>query len=270
MKRFIIAALGIVLVVWLSGFRAPSIRAQPVATIALPAPGSAKQLYSGCNNISLTFPDGTPSQTVVQAVSATGAIEAMWRYNVILNKFEGFSPTYPQASDLLTVNFLDAVWLCMALPGPSPTPTQAPTQATQTPMTSSSQLIWSWSQAVSGPAGAVVIVEFRQGMVVRLTPDGLVSLGLEDVSSAADVFARYPIVEVAPDFSRPVEELERERRRLEQETGTLQPDLTLFFRVTLAAGADASAFVQELLPLDTVQTAYVQPEPAPPPAGPVP
>jgi hypothetical protein len=254
MKRFIIAALGLVLVVWSSGFRAPVVLAQPVATIALPAPSGTKQLYAGCDNISLTFPNGTASQTVVQAVTPTGVIGTMWRYNAALNKFEGFSLAYPQASDLLTVNFLDAVWLCMALPGPPPTSTPAPTGSAQTPTPSSSQLIWSWSQAVSGPGGAVVIVKFREGMVVRLTEDGLVSLGPEDVSSVAAVFARYPIVEVAPDFSRPPEELE--------------PNLALYFRVTVAADADPNAFVQELLTLDTVQTAYVQPQPAPPPAGP--
>lgn len=92
---------------------APSTLAQPVATIALPAPGAAKQLYPGCNNITLSFPDGTPSQTAVQAVTPPASVEALWRHSAALNKFEGFSPAYPQASDLLTVNFLDAVWVCM-------------------------------------------------------------------------------------------------------------------------------------------------------------
>ena len=107
-----------------------SVWAQPVASIALPAPGSTQQLYSGCNNISLTFPDGTPSQTVVQAVTPASTVETLWRFNGPLNKFEGFSPAFPQASDLMSVHFLDAVWFCMsAAPGatspplPSPTPT---------------------------------------------------------------------------------------------------------------------------------------------------
>ena len=93
--------------------QSPSAQAQPVATIALPAPGVAKQLYSGCNNVGLTFPDGTQSQAVVQAVIPAGAVQSMWRHNAALNKFEGFSPAYPQASDLLTVSCMDAVWLCM-------------------------------------------------------------------------------------------------------------------------------------------------------------
>ena len=89
------------------------ILAQPVASIALPAPAAAKQLYPGCNNIALSFPDATPSATVLQAVTPGGAVDTMWRHSAALNKFEGYSAQFPQASDLLTVNFMDAVWLCM-------------------------------------------------------------------------------------------------------------------------------------------------------------
>jgi len=126
-------------VVVLLAAHGPSVRAQPVATITLPSPGGTKQLWPGCNNIALSFPDGTASQAVVQAVTPAGAVQAMWRHNAALNKFEGFSPAAPQASDLLTVNFMDAVWLCLAgtppaapppppvAPTPTPVPPPAPT-----------------------------------------------------------------------------------------------------------------------------------------------
>jgi len=91
-----------------------SAQSQPVASVALPEPSGTKQLYPGCNNIVLTFPDGTASQTVVQAVTPAGTVQSMWRHNAAQNRFEGFSPAAPQASDLLTVNFLDAVWICVA------------------------------------------------------------------------------------------------------------------------------------------------------------
>jgi len=129
----------------LLGAHGSAVRAQPVASIALPEPGASVQLYPGCNNIGLTFPDGTASETVVQAVTPAGVVQAMWRHNAALNKFEGFSPAAPQASDLLTVNFLDAVWLCVAgAPPPVPTATSpaAPTapapMATPTPPTATS------------------------------------------------------------------------------------------------------------------------------------
>jgi hypothetical protein len=145
MKRLALAAVGLAVV--LLATYGPSVGAQPVASITLPAPGSTKQLYPGCNAIALTFPDGTTSQTVLQAVTPSGAVEAMWRHDAALNQFEGFSPAAPQASDLLTVNFLDPVWLCLPgtltpvstavpcspSPPPSPVPTATPKPATATP-----------------------------------------------------------------------------------------------------------------------------------------
>lgn len=116
------------------------VRAQQVATIALPAPGGTVQLYPWCNNVALTFPDGTPSETVVQAVTPSETVQAMWRHNAALNMFEGFSPAAPpEANDLLTVNFLDPVWLCLAgTPTPAPTaappPPPAPGAPTATPV----------------------------------------------------------------------------------------------------------------------------------------
>jgi hypothetical protein len=108
----LLAAAAVVVALLLS--HTTSTQAQPVGTIALPAPGVDKQLYPGCNNIALSFPDGTPSQEVVQAVTPAGAVETMWRHSAAQNRFEGYSAQFPQASDLLAVNFFDAVWLCMA------------------------------------------------------------------------------------------------------------------------------------------------------------
>jgi hypothetical protein len=113
--------------------RGSSLRAQTVASITLPSPGSTVQLYAGCNNISLTFPDGTTSETVVEAISPSGALQAMWRHNAAQNRFEGFSPTAPQASDLLAVDFLDAVWLCMAGPAPAVAPSPGAVSQPTTP-----------------------------------------------------------------------------------------------------------------------------------------
>jgi branched-chain amino acid transport system substrate-binding protein len=116
--------------VLLAGSRAP-VSAQPLANIALPEPGGVEQLYAGCNNISLTFPDGTPSQTVVQAVNPAGTVETLWRFNGPENRFEGYSPAYPQASDLMSVNSLDAVWICMAEAAPGVTDTEILLGSTQ-------------------------------------------------------------------------------------------------------------------------------------------
>jgi beta-lactamase superfamily II metal-dependent hydrolase len=112
--------------------------AQQVATITLPAPGSTKTLYEGCNNIALTFPDRTPvghphpgwtTQSVVDAIEPSSALQSIWRHDAAQNRFQGFSAAAPQASDLLTVNFLDAVWVCVTAQAVAPTP--APTNISQ-------------------------------------------------------------------------------------------------------------------------------------------
>jgi hypothetical protein len=131
--------IAIAVVAALLAVHGTSARAQPVASITLPAPGATKQLYPGCNNISLTFPDGTTSQTVVQAVTPAGSVQAMWRHNAALNRFEGFSPAAPQASDLLSVDFLDSVWLCVTA-APSPVPTPPPPTVTRVPPTPTRQV----------------------------------------------------------------------------------------------------------------------------------
>jgi hypothetical protein len=101
---------------WSSG------RAQPVASITLPSPGVTKQLYPGCNNIGLTFPNGTSSGDVIAAVSPAGSVEAMWRHDAAQQRWEAFSAAAPSASDLLTVNFLDAIWMCIVGGPPTATP----------------------------------------------------------------------------------------------------------------------------------------------------
>jgi hypothetical protein len=124
MKRLAVTLAGLAVVAALLAARGSPVHAQAVASITLPDPGGTVQLYEGCNNISLTFSDGTASETVVEAVSPAEAVQAMWRYSAAESRFVGFSPAAPQASDLLSVNFLDAVWLCVtgaaAAPGGGP------------------------------------------------------------------------------------------------------------------------------------------------------
>jgi hypothetical protein len=117
-----LAAILAALVVLLAGHWSSG-RAEPVASITLPPPGAVLQLYPGCNNVGLTFGDGTASGAVLDAVSPAGSVETMWRHDAAQQRWEGFSPAAPEASDLLTVNFLDAMWLCLVGSSPTATPT---------------------------------------------------------------------------------------------------------------------------------------------------
>jgi len=109
-----------------------AVHAQPVATISQPEPGGTKELYEGCNAVALTFPNGTSSQAVANAVSPAGSVQAIWSYNTAQQRFTAFSPSAPQASDLLSVNFLDAVWVCVA--GATPPPATIPPTVTAPPL----------------------------------------------------------------------------------------------------------------------------------------
>ena len=129
MSRLGVVAVGLALVAALAVYSNPLVKAQQVATITLPAPGATKALYEGCNNIALTFPDRTPvghphpgwtTQTVIDAVQPSSALQSIWRYDASLSQFFGFSVAAPQASDLLTVFFLDAVWICVTAPAVGP------------------------------------------------------------------------------------------------------------------------------------------------------
>jgi hypothetical protein len=175
--RLPMAILAGLVVVLVAGGRA-SVSAQPVASIALPDPGGVEQLYAGCNLLALTFPDATPSQTIVQAVTPAGTVETLWRFNGPLNKWEGFSPAFPQASDLMSVNFLDAVWLCMSTGAPPNGGQQPPPAAAATPTPTPPAQVIPPAPLPAGPTADVVPTDLfadnqPQGVMwVRITNNG--------------------------------------------------------------------------------------------------
>jgi hypothetical protein len=87
-----------------------------------PKPLRVVNLIVGCNNIALTYPDGTPVGVVIGSINPQGALYAIWRLNpsppppTTGPRYEGFAPAAPQASDLQGVNFLEAVFLCVSVP----------------------------------------------------------------------------------------------------------------------------------------------------------
>jgi hypothetical protein len=86
-----------------------------------PIPVRVVDLAVGCNNIALTYPDGTPVGVVVGSINPQGAMYAIWRLNAapptpgVGPTYEGFAPAAPEASDLQGVNFLEAVFLCVSV-----------------------------------------------------------------------------------------------------------------------------------------------------------
>jgi hypothetical protein len=86
-------------------------------TTSAPAETETVALVAGCNNLVLTWPNGTPTSQVAAAVSPAEALIAVWQFDAAQGRFFGFAPQAPQASDLTMVNRLDAVFLCLREPG---------------------------------------------------------------------------------------------------------------------------------------------------------
>ncbi len=115
------------------------------------------------------------------------------------------------------------------------------------------------------PGGARVQVKFVDGSGVRLRDGRLVSETGQDLSALDGVLADYPGVTIERLFQRPEEDLAAERAAAEARTGLPQPDLNLYYRLTVAEGVDASGFIGELEGVAVVDRAYLDPGAAPPP-----
>lgn len=86
-------------------------------TVVMSEQTETVQLVAGCNNVTLTWPDGTVTSEVAAAVSPLSALLGMWRFDSGRQTYEGFSPLAPGASDLTSVNRTDAVFICLSTPG---------------------------------------------------------------------------------------------------------------------------------------------------------
>jgi ABC-type branched-subunit amino acid transport system substrate-binding protein len=94
----------------------PPVSLDPAGTIFSTA------LAASCNAIGLSFPDGTSPSQVASAVTPPAALESIWRYEASQGSFQAYMAAAPQASDLTSLHFLDAVYLCTAAPGSVATP----------------------------------------------------------------------------------------------------------------------------------------------------
>jgi hypothetical protein len=88
----------------------------PVATPTPLPPGyEAVELAAGCNPVTSTYPNATPIGTIAAAVGPAGNLNALWQFES--GVWLGYSPAYPQASDLTASDLLDVIFICVAGPG---------------------------------------------------------------------------------------------------------------------------------------------------------
>jgi hypothetical protein len=88
----------------------------PAATPTPLPPGmEAVTLVAGCNPLASTFPDDTPVQTIASNVGPAGSLTSLWEFE--MGTWLGYSPEYPEVSDLQEKDFLDVVFVCVSGPG---------------------------------------------------------------------------------------------------------------------------------------------------------
>jgi len=83
-------------------------------------------LSTGCNAIGLTFADGAAPSEVAGAVTPAGALQSIWRLDNATHAFQAYVSAAPQASDLTSLSFLDAVYICTGGPATLSMPRVSP------------------------------------------------------------------------------------------------------------------------------------------------
>ena len=73
----------------------------------------AVDLLAGCNPIVSTWADGTEIETVAGVVAPPEALDAIWALTPEGDAWLGFAPATPEASDLVSVDMLDAFFICV-------------------------------------------------------------------------------------------------------------------------------------------------------------
>jgi parallel beta-helix repeat protein len=92
----------------------------PGAATATPTTGPMESvtLVGGtCNPVASSYPDNTPIATIAGAVSPSGILISIWKFEPSSGAWLGYSPQAPQASNLTQVNRLDAIFICVSSAG---------------------------------------------------------------------------------------------------------------------------------------------------------
>jgi serine protease len=122
--------------------------------------------------------------------------------------------------------------------------------------------------ALAPAQGQVLHVKFREGSGVRLLDGRLTSGPGVDVAAVRLALSLVPGLTVERLFSQPEAQLQADLEGIEAVSGDDVADLNLYFRLRVPGPVQAQGLLRALAALPVVETAYVEPPPAPPPATP--
>jgi hypothetical protein len=79
--------------------------------------GEVVALVAGCNPVAITFQDDTPIQTIAGCVAPPEILIAIWEFEAPTGVWLGYSPQFPEVSDLTEKDRLDVAFLCVDASG---------------------------------------------------------------------------------------------------------------------------------------------------------
>jgi hypothetical protein len=81
----------------------------------LPSGYEVQSFLPGCNLMTSTFADGAGVETIATAVAPSGILESLWSFRE--GDWLGYSPRYPEVSDLVEIDFAQTFFICASAPG---------------------------------------------------------------------------------------------------------------------------------------------------------
>jgi len=93
----------------------PSATGPGATATPLPPGMEAVDLVAGCNPVASTYPDATAAQTIADNVGPAGILDSLWEFE--MGTWLGYSPQFPEVSDLREKDFLDVVFVCVSSSG---------------------------------------------------------------------------------------------------------------------------------------------------------
>jgi hypothetical protein len=115
----------------------------------------------------------------------------------------------------------------------------------------------------AGQSHEIIEVKFVEGSAYRLQDGKFVTQGNDNLASIQTVLQAHAVRTVERLFTESENDILAEKVRIEAASGEQMPDLNLWYRFTVAPGADAAALVDALNALPEVEIAYPAPLPAP-------
>jgi hypothetical protein len=95
-----------------SGLTVTPTPAGPTPTPTPLPPGmEAVALAAGCNPVASTSPNNTSITEIAGAVTPAASLVSLWKFED--GTWLGYSPDFPQASDLAETDFLDVIFICV-------------------------------------------------------------------------------------------------------------------------------------------------------------